>query len=126
MSGYTDQGAVTQLGEQDTARQSPYLPGTGWVVTFAPDDLNLSQDSVEVYQIDLDGPVGTSCKIRKNGHPWNTVNQGWRNSCDPAQPMLLGPYDTVQFFWNAPFTSPPYDPVNNVQPQVTMWLRIPA
>lgn len=126
MSGYLDQGPVTQRGAQDTARESPYLPGTGWVVTFAPDDLNLSQENTEVYQIDLDGPVGASAKILKNRRPWNTVNQGFRNSWDPAQPMLLSPYDTVQFFWSTAFTGPPYDPVTNVQPQVTMWLRIPA
>lgn len=121
---YVGLGRRTQNGVSDaTVQGNPFLLGTGWDVLFTPDVLATNLTTFEVYQISLDGPVGSSVQVAIDGAPWNHVNQGWLNSWDPAQPMLLNNGNTVQFFWTVPFASGPYNRTTNIRPTVTLWLR---
>lgn len=122
---YRGLGRRTNLGVQDGLATSgnPFLPTTGWNVVFTPADLASNLTEFEVYQISLNGPVGSSLLVAINQVPWNYVNQGWLNAWDPNQAMLLSGGDEVEFFWNVPFTTAPYDQVSNIQPTVTLWLR---
>ena len=119
-------GWRTQLGQQDSAVTgliNPYLPGTGWVVIFAPEDLDVADTEFECYHIALDGPVGSTAVVLIDGHQWDYVNQAWSNGWDPAEPMLIRSGQTVQLCWNRAFTAAPYNRTTNVQPTVTLWLR---
>lgn len=123
---FQDLGDRTMLGVSDQLYQvNPFLLGTGWDVIFDPTAWGTNLTSLQIYQISLDGPVGSSVWMLRNGKPWNLVLQGWQNYNDPQQPIPLGQTDTVQFCWSFPFTAGPYTPSggNNVQPTVTVWLR---
>lgn len=120
-----------QLGVADSAPDAgvnPFLPGTGWDVIFHPSDLDFTEVEVELYHIYLDGPVGAACAVLVNGHRWDFVSQGWQNGWDPQQPLILRFGQSLQFCWSAAFTSPPYPGTGQAttQPDVTIWLRIPA
>ena len=116
-------GSRTETGEIDLQGINPFNPGTGWNVVFTPDILATNLTQFEIYQISLDGPVGFGVQVTINGNPWNFVNQGWKNSYDPSQPMILRQTDELAFLFQAPFTAPPYDQAVNIQPAVTIWLR---
>jgi hypothetical protein len=117
-------GWRTALGVSDAGQSiNPFLPGTGWDVLFPPDVLNTKETEFEVYQVGLNGPVGSSVLVMVDGHEWNYVNQGWNNSYDPSQPLLLISGQTVQFCWTVAQTSGPYNMSTNIQPKVTLWLR---
>jgi hypothetical protein len=117
-------GQRRQLGTNDTLKMNPFLPGTGWVVSFPPSVIASNLTDFEVYHISLNGPVGSSLKVTVNtANEWDYVAQGWSNSWDPSQPLLLNQTDQVDFYWNTAFTGPPYDLVTNIQPVVTLFLR---
>jgi hypothetical protein len=119
-------GSRIQTGVSDAqadAQVNPFRPKTGWDVIFHPNDLATNITVFEVYQISLDGPVGSSGAVLIDGHIWNYVGQFWRNSYDPQQPLILKQTQTLQFCWDAAFTSPPYNQSSNIQPVVTIWLR---
>lgn len=119
-------GYRTTTGVKDGAngtQVNPYLPGTGWDVLVTPDIFNTKETEFEVYQIALDGPVGSSLLVAVDGHPFNYVNQGWSNSYDPSQPLLLNAGNTLQFCWNFAFASGPYNKTSNILPTVTVYLR---
>jgi hypothetical protein len=116
-------GSRTLAGSNDSQKINPYLPGTGWVVQFTPQILATSLTQFEVYQISLDGPVGFGVLVTINNQPWNFVAQGWQNWWDPSQPMILRQTDEVDFLYQAPFTSGPYNKSTNVAATVTLWLR---
>jgi len=118
-----------QTGVSDSLEKiNPFLPGTGWDVLFHPIDLAFTEVEAEVYHIYLDGPVGASTAVLVDGHRWDFVAQGWQNGWDPQQPLLLKYGQTLQFCWSVAATNPPFDPTGtaNVQPDVTIWLRIPG
>ena len=124
-----DLGPRIMLGISDATPQiNPFLLGTGWDVIFTAADLGTNLSHVQIYQIALDGPVGSSVWMLRNRKKWNFVAQGWTNYDDPQQTLPLGQTDEVQFCWNAAFTNPPYNRSSNIQPEVTLWLRqeIPA
>jgi|SRR5215469_9416217 len=124
MAYHQDLGPRTQTGVSDANQNiNPFLPATGWDVIFAADILGTAQTRTEIYHIAVNGPVGSSLAVLRNGKIWDYVLQGWQNGWDPSQPLPLGQTDTVQFCWNAAFTNPPYDPVSNIQATVTIWLR---
>ena len=119
-----------QLGISDgnpvAQKINPYLPGTGWDVIFQPSDLSLPVDGeVEVYHIALDGPIGSSLTIFRDVHEWDYVAQGWANGWDPSEPLIIFGGITLQFCWNFAFTAGPYNRTTNIQPRVTLWLRLP-
>lgn len=131
MASYQEIGpTLPKLGVSDALIQkNPFLLGTGWDVIFTAADLNSSNlTHMEIYQIALDGPVGSSVWMYRNNRKWNFVAQGWQNFNDPQQPLPLGQTDEISFYWNFAFTNPPYNRTNNIQPEVTLWLRqeIPA
>jgi len=112
------------MGVSDATLQiNPFLLGTGWDVVFGAVELGTNLTRVEIYQIALDGPIGSSVWMLRNGKKWNFVQQGWLNYNDPQQTLPLGQTETVQFCWNFPFTAGPYNRTSNVQPEVTLWLR---
>lgn len=120
-----------QLGVSDAAPGiggiNPYLPGTGWDVIFQPADLSIPPDGeVEIYHIAIDGPIGSSAIVMRDGKIWDYVAQGWANGWDPSQPMLIRGGHYVQICWNVAFTSPPYNRTSNIRPQATLWLRLPS
>src|SRR5215470_6715469 len=124
MARYQELGSRTQTGVSDaTAQINPYLPGTGWDVIFTPQAWATNVTDLEIYQISLDGPVGSSFLMMINRQPWNYVGQGWLNYDDPIQPVLIRQQDELAFCWNQPATAPPYDHVSNILPTVTVWLR---
>lgn len=112
-------------GVQDstmTGLINPYLPGTGWVVIFTPDDLPMETE-FEVYQIALDGPIGSSAVVMLDGNEHSYVQTAWANTASDDPPMLVRFGQSIQFCWNFPFTSGPYNRTTNIQPRVTIWLR---
>lgn len=116
-------GRRTATGQADSQGINPYLPGTGWVVTFDPSVFASNLPELELYHIALDGPVGSSAVVLLDGAPWDYINQAWSNGWDPSQPMLIFPGVTVAICWNVAFTAGPYDHLANVQPTATLWLR---
>lgn len=115
------------LGVADStfyAQVNPYLPGTGWDVIFKPDDLDLPTDGeIEVYHIAIDGPIGSSLIVLRDGKEWDYASQGWANGWDPQQPLILFSGHFLQLCWNFGFTNPPYNRTTNIQPRATLWLR---
>lgn len=129
MASYQDLGPRTALGQSDAAFQiNPFLLGTGWDVVFAAADLATSLTRTEIYQIALDGPVGSSVWMLRNRKKWNFISQGWLNYNDPQQTLPLPQTDEIAFCWNFAATAGPYNRTSNIQPEVTLWLRqeIPA
>ena len=135
---YQRLGSIRMLGQSDTTAGysfNPFLPGTGWDVLINASTSKQSaicisgqwplENNFECYQIDLDGPVGSSFAMLINRQPYNRVQLGWQNYLDPQQAIPLYPGDDVQFVWNFAATVGPYTASggNNVQPLVTMWLR---
>ena len=124
MASYQDLGPRTAAGVSDALTQiNPFLLGTGWDAIFTPDVLNTNLTRVEIYHAAVNGPIGSSMAVLRNGKIWDYVLQGWQNGWDPSQPLPLGQTDTVAFCWNTAFTSPPYDMVTNIQATATIWLR---
>ena len=67
-------GRRTATGVQDSAAAgniNPYLPGTGWDVVFTPDVINVQDTEFEVYQIALDGPIGSSAVLLLDGQEFS-------------------------------------------------------
>ena len=131
MALYQDLGSRGPIyGISDATQQvNPYpgLLGTGWDVILDNNTLASNLTGCEIYHMYIDGPVGSSLTVMRDGHKWDAVAQGWQNGWDPSQPFPLGPsgqIGTIQFCWNVAFTSPPYG-ANNIQPQVTVWIRKP-
>lgn len=116
---------VTKTGILDPGG-NPFGSGTAWTVLFQPSDISTRLTRLEMYQATINGPVGSSVLLAVDAKPWNYVNQGWNNSYDPSQPMPWYDGQAIEFWWNVPFTNPPYDQVSNIQPTVTVWLRVPA
>lgn len=126
MAGYQELGSVTQLGVSDQLAQvNPFLLGTGWDVIFTAQSWNTNLTDFEIYQISLDGPLGSSVWMLLNRQPWNFVQQGWLNYNDPVQPIQMRQSDELEFCWNFAATAGPYNRTSNVQPTVTCWLRAP-
>lgn len=117
-------GRRRATGVTDADQQiNPFLLGTGWDVIFAPQDMATNVTEFEVYQIAIDGPVGSSVVVLIDGAEWNYVAQGWSNSYDPAQPLLLNASNTLQFCWNVAYAAGPYNKTTNILPVATIWLR---
>jgi hypothetical protein len=116
-------GHRTALGAADTRNINPYLPGTGWVVTFDSAVMASNLTELEVYHIAVDGPIGSSLAVLIDGFQWDYVAQGWANGWDPSQPILLQQASALILAWNVAATAPPYDRISNIQPVATLWLR---
>jgi hypothetical protein len=100
----------------DTQGMNPYGLGF-WTLTASQRELNTSVAQAEIYQITIDGPVGSSFKMFRNTRPWNNVLQGWQNYDDPTEPLYVRPSDSIYLYWNS--TRAP-------TPTATFWLRYDA
>jgi hypothetical protein len=93
-----------------------FVPGA-YTVTMDPPAMNVSGGvgAFECYRIVLDGPVGSSLWIYKGVIPYDYVENGWRNSWDPSNPLKLNSGDTVKLYWNVSSGTP--------TPIVTMYFQ---
>jgi hypothetical protein len=113
MPTYRDLGPSQQVtGTPDTTHRNP----GNWTVVLDPQAINCKVAQAEIYQISIDGPVGSSFTVYRNTVRWNTVLQGWSNSWDPSNPLYVRPGDTLFFFWSAPVSQSP-------APTVVLWMR---
>jgi hypothetical protein len=87
-----------------------------WTIEAGPQALNCKVAQAEIYQINIDGPIGSSFAVYRNTVRWNLVFQGWSNSYDPTQPLYVRPGDSIFLFWNAAVTTTPV-------PTAVFWLR---
>jgi hypothetical protein len=118
--------AITRTGVTDAGNGgNPFLPGTGWDVLFDAPLWQAQVDEAEIWQMQADGPVGSSFRMCINGKPWNDVLQGWQNYNDPNQPPVIDVGTSIQFYWNFAFAAGPYTASggSNVLPTVTIHLR---
>jgi hypothetical protein len=90
-------------------------PGN-WTVTFSPKDINVNVPYFEIHKIVIDGLIGSSFTVYIDQNLWDHVAQGWQNSWDPKNPMLLIPGRYLYFYWSDPAT-------DGHPPTVTLWLR---
>lgn len=112
------------LGISDFTQQvNPFLLGTGWDVIIDANQWFTNATGIEIYHMAIDGPIGSSLAIFRNGRTWDYQGQGWKNGWDPEQPLQIPHADLLYVCWSAAFTNPPYDPMSNIQPTVTIWLR---
>lgn len=113
MTAYRDLGPTLELtATLDTTNNNP----GNWTITADGQALNCKVAQAEIYQISIDGPVGSSLALYRNRRLWNRVLQGWQNTYDPQQPLIIRPEDTLFFYWTM---GPPVTPV----PTATLWIR---
>ena len=113
MPRYRDLGPTQLL----SAIPDPTFRNTGnWTIVADPQALNCKVGQAEVYQISINGPVGTTFKWYRNQALVNDVVQGWNNVYDPQNPIYVRPGDTFFFYWRAPTTRMPV-------PTAVIWLR---
>jgi hypothetical protein len=113
VSRYRDLGPTLPL----TATPDQTGNNTGnWTIVAGPQDLKNLVAQVEVYQIPINGPVGTTFKLYRNSRLWNDVIQGWSNVFDPVNPLYIRPGDSLFFYWRAPITRLP-------APTAVIWTR---
>jgi hypothetical protein len=87
-----------------------------WTIVADPQTLNCKVALAEVYQISIDGPIGSTMSVYRNTQAWNQVVQGWANNYDPTNPLYVRPGDSIFLFWKAPTVWLPV-------PTATLWLR---
>lgn len=113
MTAYRDLGAGLELtATPDTTGNNP----GNWTITADATALNYKVAQAEIYQISIDGPIGSSMAVYRGRRLWNRVNQGWQNSYDPQQPLIVRDGDTLFFYWTM---GPPALPV----PTAILWIR---
>lgn len=92
-----------------------------WTITFPPQVLNCRVALAEVYQLSIDGPIGSTMSLYRNTHVWNQVIQGWANNYDPTNPLYIRPGDSVFLYWKAP--AGPLPNGSTPVPTAKLWLR---
>lgn len=110
---YRDLGPTQQVTAQ--LDQTHNNPGN-WTVTADQGVLGNHVAQAEIYQISIDGPIGSSFTVYRGTRRWNTVAQGWANSWDPVNPLYIRPGDTIFLYWNVPVSQKP-------APTAVFWLR---
>lgn len=112
MSTYVPLGSRKAVGVSDTTGQN-----TGnWTVTFDPLTLNSTLPYIEVCHIVINGAAGSSFTVFIDINQWDTNQNGFANSWDPAVPLPLRPGNYLYFYWSDPST-------DATPPSVTIWLR---
>lgn len=110
---YRDLGPTQLLTAVPGDLTNPYGINN-WVITAQQKDLNVYVAQAEIYQIYVDGPVGSTFKMYRNSRQWNIVLQGWANNYDPTETIYVRPGDAISFYWNS--TRLPI-------PTAILWLR---
>ena len=116
MAEYEDLGARPPAAPQQATPDQTGKNTGNWTVTFDKNALNCQVAQAEVYQIAIDGPVGSTFALYRNNRLWNNVVQGWSNNYDPVNPLYIRPGDSLFFYWDASVMTAPV-------PTVTLWLR---
>lgn len=98
-----------------TPDQTGNNPGN-WTLVADPQALNCKVAQAEIYQITINGPVGTTFKLLRGTRLWNDVIQGYNNVYDPVNPLYIRPSDTLFFYWRADVSRLPV-------PTATIWMR---
>lgn len=96
-------GGRTKTGAANA--NNPVSAG-GWTVEFNPRDFSI-QVEFEIYHIGVTGPTGSSFEVWIDTMFYDSVQQGYRNGWDPAQPMILRPGQTLYFHFNTSTGSAP-------------------
>jgi hypothetical protein len=111
---YTSLGPRTLVGTPDLTGNN----AGNWTVQFSPDIIALSTQIpvFEVYHIAVKGAPGSSFTVSVDINLWDAVPQGFLNSWDPAEPLLLTQGNTLYFYYSDPIT-------DGTPPTVTIWLR---
>ena len=112
-ASYRDLGPTALLTA--TLDQTNNNPGN-WTITVTPQILNCRVALAEIYQISIDGPIGSVMSLYRNTHVWNQVVQGWANNYDPTNPLYVRPGDSLFLYWHAPVIWKP-------TPTAKLWLR---
>lgn len=110
---YRDLGPSQMLTA--TPDQTHLNPGN-WTIEATTANLNFRVAQAEIYQISIDGPIGSSFTVYRGTRRWNVVAQGWANSWDAVNPLYVRPGDSIFLFWNAAVTLTP-------TPTAIFWLR---
>lgn len=117
MSTYV--GLGPRVGSQ--AQGQVALDNTGqnpgnWTVHFDPLTINCSLPYFEVCHIVVNGAAGAMFSVFIDNFQWDTNQNGFANSWDPAVPLPLRPGQSLYFYYSDPAT-------DGTPPSVTIWLR---
>jgi hypothetical protein len=107
------------LGPSQLIKATPDTTGHNsgnWTLVATEQLLNCKVAQAEIYQISIDGPVGSSFTVFRNTVRWNTVLQGWSNSWDPTNPLYIRPGDSLFLYWNATILQTPV-------PDAVFWMH---
>ena len=112
MSTYVPLGSRVLTGKADQTGNNK----GNWTVVFDPPSLNVNVPYFEVCHIVIMGAAGSSFSVAIDLNQWDTNQNGFLNSWDPAVPMPLRPGQYLYFYWSDPST-------DGTPPTVTIWLR---
>lgn len=112
MSTYVPLGSRKFTGVADLTGNN----GGNWTVSFTPDQLSVNVPYFEVCHIVVNGAAGSSFLVFIDLQQWDSNQNGFNNSWDPAVPMPLRPGNTLYFYYSDPVS-------DNTPPTVTIWLR---
>lgn len=102
-------------GAADTTGLNP----GNWTVVFDPATINCNMPFFEVCHIVVNGVAGSTFSVWVDAFQWDTNQNGYKNSWDPAVPLPMKPGQYLYFMWSDPDT-------DNSPPIVTIWLRFDA
>lgn len=112
MSTYVPLGSRVLTGIADTTGNNP----GNWTVAFDPSTINVNVPYFEVCHIVVNGAAGASFDLFIDIQQWDTNQNGFKNSWDPAVPLPLRPGNFLYFYYSDDIT-------DNTPPTVTIWLR---
>lgn len=118
MSTYIPLGSRTGSKTYGQVAADPNNPlGAGnWTVTFHPDDMAVNVPYFEVCHIVINGAAGSSFQVFIDNVQWDTNQNGFSNSWDPAVPLPLRPGQWLYFYWSDQAS-------DGTPPTVVIWLR---
>ena len=110
--GYIELGVRKGVGAPDKTGNN----AGNWTVVFDQAALAVNVSYYEVYHVVIAGAPASTMTWFVDNKQWETTTAGDINSWDPNQPLLMGPGQTIYFYWSDPTT-------DNLPPTVTLWLR---
>lgn len=108
-------GSVT-YGQVEADPNNPLGAGN-WTITFDPNSLGVAGvPYYEVCHIVVNGAAGSLFQIFIDNNQWDTNQNGFANSWDPAVPLPLRPGNYLYFYYSDPAS-------DGTPPSATIWLR---
>jgi hypothetical protein len=92
-----------------------FNPGN-WTVVFDPNAINCNVPLFEVCHIVVNGAAGATFDVYVDLAQWDTNQNGYKNSWDPAVPLPLKPGQYLYFYYSDSTS-------DNTPPQISIWLR---